>query len=102
MIPRLLLLFALTVGCDAAGPEDTLQQGADRTETTSTPELVASLQLASGNSVEFYDLGGRALISETGAAYTTPSIGVELTQKPLADIWSALAPGTPVPSWIPI
>lgn len=73
-------------------------------ETSSDPAVdeptpVATLKLANGHVVEFYDWGGAGLIAETGAAYTSPAISSAgpTPAGQMSDLWSRLAPGTPVP-----
>jgi hypothetical protein len=62
-----------------------------------TPTPAASLQLPNGNTVEFYRIAGRVLVSEDGAAYTPPVLTPSLMKSRLPDLWTALAPGLPVP-----
>jgi hypothetical protein len=88
MVINVSLLWGL-VGCDdpAAG-----------TAPIDRPVPVASLRLANGNAVEFYDFGDGALVTESGAAYTAPS--AELTTIPaggLVNVWQKLAPADPAP-----
>lgn len=63
------------------------------------PAPVASLALTSGQTVEFYDFGGAALIVETGAAYSSPAVNAAgaIPADQLTEIWTRLAPGAPVP-----
>jgi hypothetical protein len=65
-----------------------------------TPKPIAALKLATGNSVEFYEIGGHVLISEEGDAYAPPTINVrqKIDARPLAEIWTSLAPDKPVPA----
>jgi hypothetical protein len=111
---RLVILPALAVVALPAclqGPGDDSQQapvpdltestsGALTTQSNAPPTLVASLKVASGNTIEFYDFGGNAMISETGAAYTPPTLNSQsgLRGARVVDVWTALAPNTPIPS----
>jgi hypothetical protein len=93
-------LFGIAAGCDTSGPAQPTGLF-QRAETASAPQaapLVGVVNLANGNTVEFYDFGGRALITEKGAAYTAPTLNHQLTRQPLSTIWSTLAPSVPVPA----
>lgn len=82
-----------------AAPRNTAPEG--------TPVPVATLTLANGNAVEFYDFKKSALISEVGKAGTQPTIGQEdpaagrvygaEAGRRMVDTWKALAPERAVP-----
>jgi hypothetical protein len=62
-------------------------------------EAVATFSLATGQKVEFYDLGGDAMISETGPAGLPRVLDVprEISPDKLIDIWNSVAKGVPAP-----
>src|SRR5262245_24551652 len=65
-----------------------------------TPAPVASLTLSTGQVVEVYELGDRALLSETGIAGLPPvldSMG-ETSADKLVELWQRLAPDRAVPA----
>lgn len=76
-----------------------VQRAAGAANPGSAPTPVASLTLTSGQIVEFYDFGSAALIVETGAAYSSPAVNSAgaIPADQLAEIWTRLAPGAPVP-----
>lgn len=78
---------------------ESAQQVTGVASPSSAPVPIASLKLTSGHVVEFYDFGEAALIVESGAAYTSPTLDLVDTTPPdqLASIWTHLAPETPVP-----
>jgi hypothetical protein len=81
--------LTLTSGC-----------GSDEPQGNNRLALIASLTLDNGNTVEFYDGGQRALVTEAGKAYVTSMTG----QYPqlrgaahLVELFSTLRPDLPVP-----
>ena len=63
------------------------------------PPPVASVQLANGNVVEFYDLIVGALVVESGAAYSEPRVRKSHGGRAdgLEAVWRTIAPDRPVP-----
>jgi hypothetical protein len=87
------------VGSELQSSQAPLSASVPTNAPMAAPTLVASLTLASGNTIEFYDFGGNAMISETGVAYSPQSLNNKNVQNTrLVDIWAALAPRTPVPA----
>lgn len=96
----LALLLAGGCAVDERGPApaqvESVGGGAGQAES---PKPVATLALASGSQLEFYDFDTGVLVSETGKA------GAPVTYQPQAPtdagdvtaIWRSLAPTTPVP-----
>lgn len=96
-------LLAGPPGCaaiDADTPSDESAEVAPVTGVESTPPLVASLKLKSGQVIDFYDFGQAALIVESGAAYMTPAFQSRGPSAPdqLVNVWTRLAPDVPVPA----
>ena len=95
------LALAAAVGCGtdpgAPSPDPDGKGAGGLPAATSTP--VATLPLANGNVLEFYDFGANALISELGLADVKPAYNP--TDDPdggqLVSIWQGLAPEMPVP-----
>jgi hypothetical protein len=67
--------------------------------SASKPTPVASLTLANGNVIDFYEIAGRGLVTESGEAYSTPAIKskADLHDGRLVEIWTALRPDVAVP-----
>jgi hypothetical protein len=61
--------------------------------------MVASVLLDSGSTLEFYDFGGAALISETGKAGTPVAFQSQgaIPANELSDVWRRFAANVPVP-----
>ena len=108
MITLLSAITALsTVGCGGPGTDN---GGAD--DITLKPEsagagltAVASLTLANGNTVTFYEAASFAMVTEKGKPPTPPSVKNADSAKDttngrtrLVSIWKELAPARPVPS----
>jgi len=88
------------VGCGGAGvdaPSDPASNAA--VDTQGTPSPVASLNLSTGQVIEFYDFKRAALIVETGEANMAPALNRKGATRPdeLVDIWTRLAPEQAVP-----
>lgn len=96
-LAHMLATAATFTGCVAS--EETSSDPAVTGSPSSTPTPVATLKLTTGHVVEFYDVGGGALIVETGAAYTPLAVSSAdpISAGRLSGLWSRLAPGTPVP-----
>lgn len=93
------LVSGLVGGCEG-GPADTgpLPSGSP---TGDADEMVpvAALNFPSGQSIEFFDLGNRALISETGSA-GMPQMwkgGAKIEPDDLLNVWSRFSPKAPPP-----
>jgi hypothetical protein len=103
---RAMLLASLLSGAIGCGVTDVDAPNSEpatlaRVESAaSTPTLIASLKLKSGHVLEFYDFGQAVLITEAGAAYTSPALNSagSTSADQLTDIWTRLAPEVPVPA----
>ncbi len=101
--------LAVIAGCGAdtgdPGPSNPAPAEHETVPSTidpaTTPTPVATLRMPSGSVVEFYDLGVGAVISESAAAYTQPSLQLARGKhdaNEIAAIWRSLAPNEPVPA----
>lgn len=110
----LILVFGV-VGCggapasdDSSGADGTTGQApnamdeapvVDANANNSTLPSVASLYLANGNTIDFYDGGKEGiLITELGKAYTTPALkGIDVRALGAVKTWNSLSPAAPAP-----
>jgi hypothetical protein len=104
-VPSVLLVGVLggMLGCatSADDPSDEPAELASVEDAVSTGPLVASLKLASGQVIDFYDYGSNALIVESGTAYATPALPNTrdaIARDQLVSLWTHLSPETPVPA----
>jgi hypothetical protein len=65
-----------------------------------TPAPLAKIDFVGGQAVEFYEIGGNAVVSETGAAGQSTVLGgmPELRANRLVDLWRQLAPERAAPA----
>jgi len=107
-ILRILSLVALSSALCACASDATDASGGTTKGNETTPSepesaaetaaLVASLELENGNTVEFYDFGRGAMITESGEAYSEPMLGdIARSGDDLIGVWSKLAAKRPVP-----
>jgi hypothetical protein len=96
----IVVLCAASVGCSGqdAPSSTSIVEPLQAATPKQAPVPAAVLSLSNGHTVEFYKLGGRALVSETGAAYSAPVVTHAMMRMALPDLWKQLAPGSPVPS----
>lgn len=77
---------------------DDVAPSASAVADTTPPRPVASLDLANGNVLEFYELERGALVSEVGDASTTPLFDAKrMDARDLVTVWQRLGGRTPVP-----
>lgn len=97
-----LLVTALLTGCGGGGvgaPGDS-SQSSQSSDIVVSPTPIATLALSNGNTLEFYDFGDTALVSEVGRAYTAPAFnpGRPQSADQLTKVWRSLAREQPVPA----
>ncbi|HXI59096.1 MAG TPA: hypothetical protein VNO55_23675 [Polyangia bacterium] len=98
----LAVLFPMLslAACDSAQPTG----NTDPTVPPPVPEFkgpaptpVASMDLGAGHHIDFFDIKGRALVTESGPAVAPPLVTGTVEADQLVSLWKKFAPNTSVP-----